>query len=464
MNLKITILFFLCLSSFTGFAQKEVLSLKMGNSTSQSKKKQGYNLLNSKTGDLIIVMIDQKSGVANLLDSDFKVKSTLTFEHPKYKNILDYKIIGNTYEILFSNNSKKKFAIVSINFDSKKTSQESFKFDFDDEVYLETIHYNNQLFLLTANRDNDFSIRKLEDKSFPILKTISLSNKRYNSILLNVENFGGLTPNLIKIDTRVPNALEQTACDNKLYQKDNLLYLTIEDTDSLQTVLYKINLESLTIDKTSYKYPKGEVGDFVRYNSFILDDNIFQLGSSKEEMKITVKSFEDEKLKEFYIEVDKAIDFKNSPIIQDGTTMIPFVNRRELEETSKFLRKILSGDIGITGYKDGNLYKCTIGGNKKPTGGGYTVGIGATGSSYTYNSTYYSFVGYSATKSTFFNTHLDSNFNYVPREENDNVFDKIKEYQKEIKFDTAVDIFVHKERVYVSSYDSWNKTLRIVEM
>ncbi len=339
MNFKITILLFLFLSYFTGFAQKEVFSLQIGNETSKLKNKEGYNFLNTKTGDLVLVIIDKKSAVASLLDQDFNVKNTMIFEPPTYENILGYKIIGNTYQILSSNNSKKKFSIASINFDSKKASKEDFKFDFENEKYLETVHYNNQLYVLTSNKNNDFIIRELNDNSFSTVKTIAISSKNSNQKLLKWrgEFFGSIKSNITKIDNRVPNAIEQTASDNKLYQKENLLFLTIEDDAGLQTILYNIDLDNLSIAETSYAYPKGEIGDFKRYNSFILDDKIFQLGSSKDEMKITVKSFTDDNLKEFYIELDKPIDFKNSPIIQDGQTFIPFVNRREMEETSKYL-------------------------------------------------------------------------------------------------------------------------------
>ena len=472
MNFKFTWLLFLFLSYSIGSAQKEVVSLNI-ETTSKLRIKEGYNFLNTKTGDVLVCLIDKKSGVANLLDKDFNVKSTITFDPPKFDNILGYKIKGNTYEILFANNSKKKFSIVSINFDTKRTSQENFKFDFDDEVYLQSVHYNNQLYFFTANRDNDFTIRKLDDNKFPILKKTSIHSKNTDQDLLSVGNFGSMTPKITKIDNRVPNALEQTASQIKLYQKEGFIYLPVENQEDLKTSLYTINLESLTIDQATFEYPKGEVGDFGRYNSFILDDKIFQVGSSKKEMKIAVKSFDDKKLKEFYIEIDKPIDFKNSPIIQDGKTMLPFVNRRELEETSKFLRKISSGNIGVTGYKDDNMYLLTIGGSKELYGGGGMMmvndgvtmyGGGVPFVQFAFNPTFYSYGTYTTTKSTFFNTHLDADFNYVPKEESENIFDKIKEYNKGIKFDTAEDVFVHEGKVYFSSYNSRNKTLKIIEI
>ena len=496
MNFKITVFLLFYFSFFMCFSQKEVLSLKIDdNTTMLPRKKDGYNFLNTKTGDLVLVMLDKKMGFANLFDKDFNVKSTLTFDPPKYENILGYKIIANTYKILFSNNSKKKFAILSIDFDSKKVSEKEFKFDFDDEKYLETVHYNNQLFLFTATKENVFILRELNDDGLNALKSFQIENRKQDFLklvglkpfnpqrevnenrkekLLNREQlFGSLKSNVTKIDNRVPNAIEQTAQNNKLYQNDNLVYLTIEDEENLQTIFYRIDLEDLSMKQGLYEYPKGKIWDFKKHNSFILEDKIFQLGINIDEMKIIVKNFDGEILKEFYIEKNQPISFKNSPIIQDGQTFVPFVNRRELEETSKYLRKVSSGKIGVTGYKDGNLYNFTIGGYKEISSGGGGMmmnGVamgGPTGGGVPivhYSPTFYSFSTYNSTNSTFFNTHLDSDLNYVAQDESDNIFDRIKKFKKEIQYESAEDVFIHEGKIYFSYYNLKEKTLRIIEM
>ncbi|KXO00585.1 hypothetical protein LS48_04110 [Aequorivita aquimaris] len=501
MTFRISILLFLLLSYFNCLSQKEVLSVKIDDNTSMlPRKKKGFNFLNTTNGDLVIVMIDNKMGFANLFDNDFNEKGAITFDPSKHENILGYKIIGNTYEILFSNNSKKKFLVLSINFDSKKVSEKEFKFDFDDEKYLETVHYNNQLFLFTSTKENVFIIRELGENGFETLKSFQIENRiesffdnvlvsldptnsdgfydenRKQKLLKREQLFGSLKSNVTKIDNRVPNVIEQTAQNNKLYQKDNLIYLTIEDDENLQTIFYKIDLDVLSMEQAIYEYPKGRIWDFKKYNSFILDDKIFQLGINKDEMKIYVKNFEGEILKEFYIEKNQPIKFKNSPIIQDGETFLPFVNHRELEETSQYLRKVSSGNIGITGYRDNNLYHLTIGGYIELNGGGmgmmggsYNTTISASGGvpsvSTTYiNPTFYSYSTYSSTKSTFFNTHLDADFNYVSKETSENIFDRIKEFKKGLQYESAEDVFIHDDKVYFSYYNLKEKLLKIIEM
>ena len=87
-------------------------------------------------------------------------------------------------------------------------------------------------------------------------------------------------------------------------------------------------------------------------------------------MVMQIKDFNGSLIKEHYIDRDEPITIKNSPIIQEGQTALPFVNRREMEETSKFLRKVTSGKLGVTAYKNNNEYFFTIGGYKIVQSGG----------------------------------------------------------------------------------------------
>jgi len=104
MNFKISILLFLFISFFTSNAQKEVASLKIDDNTSMlPKQKEGYTLLNSRTGDLVIVMIEKKKGYAGFIDKNFKEKSVLNFDilASRYGNVMGYNIDGETYKIFF---------------------------------------------------------------------------------------------------------------------------------------------------------------------------------------------------------------------------------------------------------------------------------------------------------------------------------------------------------------------------
>src|SRR5690606_3094444 len=97
--------------------------------------------------------------------------------------------------------------------------------------------------------------------------------------------------------------------------------------------------------------------------SYLFQDKIFQIGGNKKIMVLTVKDLETGKeLKRLTVSNNEEITFKNSPIIQEGNAFLPG-SKRELDNTSQFLRKISSENIGVAVFPTKNGYQITIGGN-----------------------------------------------------------------------------------------------------
>lgn len=479
----IMVLLFLVSGFVTITAQEKVLSFIQDDETSFSRKKEGFSFSNKITGDVAIVFLDRKTVYATLFNSEFKKTAAATGEvlKNKYNDLLGYRIDGNSYQFLAANSGMKKFAIQRIDFDTKTVSTKELDASLGKEKFIETVHYQNDLFIITATKDNEFIVRKLNDNyGFEEVKRFDIEAEARDQRLLNsgffrVGLFGKATSNTTKVDNRVPNAIERTANPNKFYLVDNTIYLTIESEEELLTTLHTINLDTYSLKTKTYPYPKGMKDDFKKHNSFILEDKLIQLGSSRQEMKLVIKNLDDTVIKEFYLEKDKPIHIKNSPIIQDGATFVPFVTKREMEETSKYLRKISSGNIGVTAYKDGDSYLFTIGGYKMVNNGGggmmmmpgaptpVSIG-GGTVFVPTYNPTFYSYNTYSTTKSTYFNTTLDRTFNYVEKEMEATIFERIKEFKKEFKYITAEDVFFHQGVLYFGFYDTKQKQYSLYKM
>jgi hypothetical protein len=82
----------------------------------------------------------------------------------------------------------------------------------------------------------------------------------------------------------------------------------------------------------------------------------------------------------------------------------------------------------------------------------------------TYNPTYISYNSYSSTKSTYFNTTLDLDFEYIKKGYEKNIFDRIKEFKRDIKFETAEDVFFHQDVLYFGHYNTKTKTYHLYRM
>ena len=342
------------------------------------------------------------------------------------------------------------------------------------------------MIMLSATRDNELTLREFtSDFTFDTIATFQLDTEDKEQRLvggrfLDFDLFGSFKNTIggvTKIDTRVPNTIDRTSNENKLYHNGDKVYITFED-EEVQTIVNTIDLNELKLETRSFKYPKGKIDELKNYNSFIYGDNFFHIGSSRDEMIFQVKDFSNNVIQEYYVDKESDITFKNSPIIQDGSAYSS--GKRNLEETKQYLRKITSGNIGLAIHEESGSYQISLGSYKQIQSGGGMGGFGAMGGMAmggtnmaigngmtifvpAYNPAFASYGGYGHSKAVFVNGLFDSNFNHIKDGEIiDNIFDRIKYYEDELKWDTASDVFIHNDVTYFSFWDSKNQQYNLL--
>ena len=153
---------------------------------------------------------------------------------------------------------------------------------------------------------------------------------------------------------------------------------------------------------------------------------------------MTVTHLESEQaVKKITLNKEETIGFKNTPIIQEGGA---YAKYREMEKTTKFLRKISQGDLGVSVYKLFDDYVITLGSTKEvATGGGFApIGFGAfpvatAGAvTVTFNPTFYAYGGYSSTKAVRIECLFDNDLNHLEGEISLNVFDVIDDHAEKL--------------------------------
>jgi len=458
------LLLILFLFQISLFSQKAVMTFK-NEDVSRKTNKDAVILSNSLTHDLTILLVERKDVHAYLFNSDFELQSQFQTEliKSKYDEPLGFKLSNNKQHILFSNSKRKQFGVLTLNFETKNSTATELDFNFEDELFIEALPYKNKLYVLSSTKDQDILIREMTDNlDFKLVNTMKINqedislNERKNHSAFSL--FGTSNSNIQKIDPRVPNSIEQTSHANKLYQYDNLTYLTFE-MEEYGTLVYTLNLDDLSYQVKTYEYPKGKLDDLKRFNSYISPDYFYQIASSKDEMRFLINDLSGVLITDYFVKRDASISFKNTPIIQEGATAVPFVNRRELEESSKYLRKITSGDLGITVLKQDNHFYITLGGYKEVnnSGGGMmmTGGVSTVGPTHVMvmNPTFYSYNAYTSSKSTYFTSKLNSEFKHVKGKISENVFEKIKKFSSKFKYITAENVFFHNNQLYFGYFD-----------
>lgn len=80
----------------------------------------------------------------------------------------------------------------------------------------------------------------------------------------------------------------------------------------------------------------------------------------------------------------------------------------------------------------------------------------------TYNPTYLSYNTYTTTKSTYFNTILNFEFEHIKGKQEPNMFDRVSAYKKDIKYITAEDVFYFNDALFFGYFNLKRSEYKLV--
>lgn len=473
------------------FAQEQVLKLENITYSNFIKDETAFSLSNSETGELALVIPDKRTVTIHLFNENFEKTDEITAEslRIKFKDIIGYRITNKHYITLFSTENKQYFGVVDFDFETGKTiTKQLDDVDMRGEEVLEAVTHNNRFFLLSIDSDFDgLIIRELLDNGTLERREIAMDGPAKFKDLLTLRNkydalgerkgsvFNDqLPPQLVEIDNKNPNSLETTSNLNKLYAVGDNLILTFDNLQDF-TLAYFIDLNSFNVTEKRFIKEKVAEVPFEKSNSFLYQDTFFQLGIDDDKMIFTVSNFKTgEVIKTYRATKNLGINFKNSGLLQKNGTFMSKDDIRELDDTSQYLRKLANGQPGIAVQKINGIYQTVIGGTQAMGGGGGGMMMmgGAVGGmvggavagmaiSVIYNPTYMSYGSYTATKSIYFESLFDMDFNHIEGFATENVFDKVNVYQESLKKMDAEEVFSHNGKVFLGYYDKKLETYNI---
>ncbi|MDY8136999.1 hypothetical protein [Aquimarina sp. 2201CG5-10] len=461
-------------------AQEKVLELSEFSSNSGIRVKESYTLPNQVNGELMLLLEGQQQFLAYLIDKEYNIESKIYIDgFSKYQNLIGYNVQEDVYSLFFTNNRKTKFEILTFNFKNKTSSLKSLDFKLKKEWFIDAINYQNKIYILSVSKNNsDLNIYTFNEdfevsKNTSSLKSLEYKNSIDGSIFTAYNTLSYY--DIAKIEPRNPNVIETTSKKTKIYVLDNQLILSF-DHRGKETQLFYVNLDTFELTFKAIEKPSNTEKGFVKSNSYIFDDKIFQIASSSKKMRFTIKDLETkQKIKEYSITKEDSITFKNSPIIQEGGGAFSDFSKnriREMEKTSKYLRKISSSNLGISVYKVDNEYNVILGGTKEINNGGvshFGVGVGFGGTvgssgalSVSFNPTYYGYGGYTSTKSTYINCLFDKNFDHLEGDIQKNKYDLLTDFEDSLKNEPeAVTVFLHKDLLHYGFFDKKLRTYNL---
>ncbi|MBZ9652789.1 hypothetical protein [Psychroflexus montanilacus] len=446
--MKITIILLLLFVN-TCFGQYPFLEINASDIQSRWKIQDAYLIEDSKTNSYYAILEEDKVTHGFKFDGTGTLVNRITSEglKRKYKEIIGHIIKNNKLLLIQKNDKGNKFAYIQYDFITGKTKEAEYDIEKRTDRFVESYCTSDRCIIYTIDISNHNSLKKWEytiDGTSSVKEIFLTKQLRMNGIKDNylssyiIESQGfSSNINLVKVNNKIPNNIEITANPNKMYEYEDGFVWTL-DADLEHTIL--INFDYPEFEPVVRLIKKSELEkNRGTSNSFLFEDKIAQVMSNNRELIVDFKSVENPELLYKTLRVDKKeeIEFKNTPILQEGATY-SFGGTRKLEKTSKLLRKMSSQDNGISVNKNDDHYHITIGGKRKQNSGGGmmmpgfgAVPMGAFGAMTTsFNPTFFAYGVYSNTGSTRIECLFDQDLNHVEGEITKNVFDRIDDYKE----------------------------------
>lgn len=365
---KITIFASLLLSS-SSFSQTLVgsisLDLKKGTNV--------FQIVNEKTKQTTLFLSDNKIVKAIQLNDKMQVLDSMTAQRPNSKYSKMIGACGDKLNpmLFWSSSNDKEILTQKFKISEHITSEQKYDLTFKGEKVIQEFSLNDNFYIISVIKNTNTlkfyvfnekeKIEKIIDlNSYNFLDSDIKKTTFYNVLL---ENFYGRQESysIEKITSESPISLALSYKKRKVYLENNKLTFTF-DNNSLYTQLIIVDLESFIATEKMIKKPDLIVDvslgvNLLESNSFLFEDKLFQIKSSPDLIKFSIKDLDNKILNENTIYREKPISFGNSEIfLENGSSK----NKKNIEN-SKFIRKVNNQSPAISCYKQDDNILVTIG-------------------------------------------------------------------------------------------------------
>ncbi|MVO09575.1 hypothetical protein GOQ30_10430 [Flavobacterium sp. TP390] len=427
-----------------------------------------FQVVDSITNTVTMFFSDKEKVTAIRLNHEFQIIDTLSADRPesKYEEILGYNRNGNQIGLIWAKSNKTEIIEQGFDFSDKKIVQKKFSLELKKQTILPSVSINDCFYLMTCNKiDLTINLYIIKDGKLDIKKINLKEETFYNSSKRRTHIYDLFTeivyPENIYSEIQVITknnlvSLKSTSAKRKLYVSDNEMIFTFDNHLDVTQCIF-INLNSFDYTLKYFKKPSVQGDDlFFNSNSYIFNNQIFQIKTTEEEFYLTLKDRDDNLLKTHHLKKSDSLYFKNSPVFQENGD---FGGKREFDKSSKFIRKINSLNCGLTVHNFNNNYLITIGGLS--TTGKMTTGVfvggsmfGATGAliGAALSPALDSFNSYANQKVVYTNCLFDKSLNHLEGDVPLFAFDQVRSYldgNKNLKLKT---LFKVKDVYYLGFY------------
>lgn len=464
-----------------------------------------YPILNEQRQQVCLVLMDNRSAKAYILNQDWKMEQQLSFENMQVMSNLGAAVghfyTEDAYFVVINDSKTKSYMVLEINLkEGQITYHDRWKFAIPSgEEILTTFSENGSFFVLSVMRDpqtmrlyelNKVGVPKMRVFNIPPDIELSDDNKdtrdlhRYlsNQKLSRSVRFTKLQNNM------AASSILNSVKAHKAYFRNDSLLLTIDGvSDATHLITLDLNAQTFHYKYLNYPAIKCTPVEFTTIqtqgNSFLYKNNLFQIQSCPSAAKIGIRNLTDDGfLQEYQISGrDTAIAFRNTPIVLKMERNKKEAKEKILNKPAELLLKINEYNVAISAWENAQgqlemlvgahmLYVPQSGGGGMtfmPGSPGFNTPYGAvpgTPGTWVSNPTFGSFRTSGLDRMVHFKSLLAADGTHLDGALQPNAYDHLQE-EIEKKFDekefSAETIFYFNNAFYFGTYNKDTKQFSI---
>lgn len=433
---KVILILFLVYVGST-HSQELVTTFKNSLKTSSSELKSFLPVVNQTKNEIALILSDSKNIYAYSFSDAFEPKESFSIKNKKKKftSFLGRTMTNDgTYHLFLANEKKDKFVRSSISFNSKSIEYKEFTLLRDYESFLKAFEYKNQFYMLSFSVVvNTLYLYTFDDSGNPKRHIIDTKEFQFYNRFGNEAKLADIIIHsypLKRFDQNRPYSVEYAGDKRKMYLEDNMFRIGFDFHDELTQIL-SIDLNSLTADVKNFEKPLKDIKRKKKTtNSFLKDGYLYSLCSSKEKLVFQIKEFETGRMiKESSFSKGDSINLSSTDFFKERGRW----KRRKNFVSSDFFSTFKESQISISVYncKDKKvvsfgLFYPIVNMFNRPSENSYKE---YTERIHKYVKDEEYLLSYLSSKSIWFESLLDANFNPSKVDSYQNLLEKIKYFE-----------------------------------
>ena len=401
----------------------------------------------------VVFLVNGDSIRVYLLNRNDAVVRVFSFSRSDGEKVLG-GFIDQRKIYLFSENGKPgMFLNYILNTEDGSVTQHFIGSELKNETVINHINSGNHFLYFTINKKtSEFSVYNWHNPANVDTIRFPFNNKNTWQDIFSTQGRFFIPTGTTSVGETGVLDIHTAGSLNKLYFIHDTLLLVLNNNIGI-TKVYTFDIKG---EKFSYREIKNDsvrkkylqvsaehgtkfiVDEEYADNTFLKDGKLYFVSAKTDRLFISITDFySGSLLQKFSVEKDGPIDFKNTPIIQEGSDYLPN-DKRELTRTKQLLKKMLKTNAFIGVVTDSTRMALTIGAWEQELAGGGGSGIsnsqftGVPGSmvSVPYRNDYVS----PWTGAAYFRMQLDSqSLSYIPGPMQTSIHDRVEEFTKNIK-------------------------------